>query len=195
MLLEDLARSMTSEPDRGEIDEDDLVFTTPPSPSVPQSSSSQGSESTITLTSPIGGNTPPSSSQYPPSPSVPEASNSQGTESTITLSFPSQDSEANDDVISVTSASVECQTNDGIFLSKEEYEELIQKSAEIFDIKGDLEKLKTHFLAYDPQPPVMDPNQFEEICMQAGAGKLFSTLHMAMSSNRMSDERQGLTKL
>lgn len=54
----------------------------------------------------------------------------------ITLSFSGQDSEANDDVISVTSASVKCQTNDGIFLSKEEYEELIQKSAEIFDIKG-----------------------------------------------------------
>jgi hypothetical protein len=41
----------------------------------------------------------------------------------------------------------------------------------------------------------VDPNQFEEICMQAGAGKLFSTLHMAMSSNRMSDEHQDLTKL
>jgi hypothetical protein len=55
---------------------------------------------------------------------------------------------------------------------------------------------KTFFLTYDPQPPVMDPNRFKGICMEVGATfSLFSTLHDAMSSDRMSDERQELTKL
>ena len=76
-----------------------------------------------------------------------------------------------------------------------EYEELIQKSSGNIDIKGDLEKLKKCFLTYDPQTPVMDPDEFESIWMPAGASKLFTTLHMAMSSSRMSDDRQGLTKL
>jgi hypothetical protein len=88
-------------------------------------------------------------------------------------------------------ASVECQTNEGVFLSKEEYEKLTEKP----DIKGDLEKLKTFLLSYDPQPTVMDVDKFQNICMQAGATNLFSTLYDAMTSSRMSDERQDLTKL
>ena len=44
-------------------------------------------------------------------------------------------------------------------------------------------------------PPVMDPNRFKGICMEVGATSLFSTIHDAMSSDRMSDERQELTKL
>ena len=80
-------------------------------------------------------------------------------------------------------------------MTPDEYEEFIQKSAENIDIKGDLEKLKKFFLSYDPQTPVMDPDEFKSICMEAGAAKLFTTLHMAMNSSRMSDDRQGLTKL
>ena len=101
--------------------------------------------------------------------SVPQPSSSQETESTITLKPPSQNVEENDDGISPTSASVECQTSDGIFLTPDEYEELIQKSAENIDIENDLEKLN------DLQTPVMDPNEFESMCMQAGAAKLFTT--------------------
>jgi hypothetical protein len=41
----------------------------------------------------------------------------------------------------------------------------------------------------------MDPDQFQDICMEAGAANLFSTLYNAMSSDRMSEERQELTKL
>ena len=60
--------------------------------------------------------------------------------------------------------SVECQTNEVIFMSKEEHKELIHEAAENIDIKGDLEKLKTFFFAYDPQPAVMDPEQFQHMC-------------------------------
>jgi hypothetical protein len=81
------------------------------------------------------------------SPSIPQPSSSQGTESTITLSSPSQDLEAEEEVHSQMKASVECQTNEGVFLSKEEYEKLTEKP----DIKGDLEKLKIFLLSYDPQ--------------------------------------------
>ena len=126
--------------------------------------------------------------------SITEPTNSQGTESTATLSCPSQDSEANDEVTQ-TSASVECQTDEVIFMSKEDYEEFVYKATKNIDIKGDLEKLKTFFLTHDPHPPVMDPNQFKGICMEVGATNLFSTLHDAMSSDRMSDDRQELTKL
>ena len=124
------------------------------------------------------------------SPSTIQLSNSQGTESTVTLSSPSQDSDFD---MPQTRASVECQTTEVITISKEEYEELLHKAAGIIDI-GDLEKLKTFFLACDPQPAVMDPSRFQDISTQVGAANLFSTLYTAMSSPRMSDERQQLNK-
>ena len=64
-------------------------------------------------------------------------------------------------------------------------------------MKGDFEKLKTFFLSYDPQPPIVDPDRFQGICkqLQVGASSLFSTLHDAMSANQMSNERQKLTKM
>ena len=118
---------------------------------------------------------------------------SQSTESTVTLSSPSSDSEVLE--VSQTKASVECQTTEVTVISKDKYEKLLQKTANIIDIEGDLEKLKTFFLAYDPQPPIMDPDRFQEICAQAGVANLFSILNNAMSSTRTSDERQQLTKL
>ena len=123
-----------------------------------------------------------------------QQTSSQDTESTDTLSCPSQDSEATNEA-SQTSASVECQTDEVIFLSKKEYEDILGKAARNIDMKGDPEKLKTFFLSYDPQPPIMDPDQFQDICKQVGVSNLFSTLHDAMSTNRMSDERQKLTKM
>ncbi len=126
--------------------------------------------------------------------SITEPTNSQGTESTATLSCSSQDSEANDEVTQ-TSASVECQTDEVIFMSKEDYEEFVYKATKNINIKGDLENLKTFFLTHDPHPPVMDPNQFKGICMEVGVTNLFSTLHDAMSSDQMSDDCQELTKL
>jgi GTP-sensing pleiotropic transcriptional regulator CodY len=52
--------------------------------------------------------------------------------------------------VTQTSASVECQTNEAIFVSKEDYEEFIYKATKNIDIKGDLEKMKTFFLTNDP---------------------------------------------
>ena len=121
-----------------------------------------------------------------------QSSNSQGTESTVTLSSPSQHSDFD---LPLTRASIECQTTEVVTISKEEYEELLHKAAGTIDIEGDLEKLKTFFLSNDPQPPVMNPDRFEEICTQVGAANLFSILYTAMSSPRMSDERQQLTRL
>ena len=117
----------------------------------------------------------------------------KGTKSTATLSCPSQDSEANDEVTQ-TSASVECQTDQVIFMSKEDYEEFVYKVTKNIDIKGHLEKLKTFLMTYDlhPPPPIMDPNRFNSICMELGATNLFSSLHDAMSSHCMSHERQEL---
>ena len=81
--------------------------------------------------------------------------------------------------------SVEIQTNEVIFMSQEEHEELIRKAAENTDVKGELEKLKTFFLAYDPQPAVMDPEQFQHMCTQAGAAK--SILNPLQSYELISD--------
>ena len=117
-------------------------------------------------------------------PSATQPSCSQSTESTQTLSSPSQDSLSNEEVTSVK-ASVECQTNEVILVSKEEHEELICKAAENIDVKAEVEKLKTFFLTYDPQPAIMDSEQFQNMCTQAGAANLFSTLYNAMSSYRM----------
>ena len=41
----------------------------------------------------------------------------------------------------------------------------------------------------------MDPEQFQNMCTQAGAANLFSTLYNAMSSYWMSDVRHKLTKV
>ena len=73
--------------------------------------------------------------------------------------------------------------------------DIIDKAAGNIDMKGNLEKLRTFFLSYDPQPPIMDPDRFQDICKQVGVSSLFSTLHDATSTNRMSDEQQNLTKM
>ena len=54
--------------------------------------------------------------------------------STDTLSCPSQDSETTNEVLQ-TSASVECQTDEVIVMSKEEYEEIVDKAARNIDIR------------------------------------------------------------
>ena len=109
----------------------------------------------------------------PASTTMTQPTSSQDTESTDTLSCPSQDSEATNQV-SLTSASVECQTDEVIFLSKKECEGIIDKAAGNIDMKGNLENLKTFILRYDPQPPIMDPDQFQDICNQVGVSSLFN---------------------
>ena len=123
-----------------------------------------------------------------------EATNSQ--ETTITLTSPSQDYDSEfSGTQGKPESSVGCQTTDVIVMTTEEYDQLLRKASSTVDVEADLERLKTFFLTYDPQPPVMDPDHFQDICMQVGAAQLFTTLYNAMSSTRMSDERQQLTKL
>ena len=127
-----------------------------------------------------------------------EASCSQDTESTISLTSPSQDIETPDkgeDQINIKSASVECQTDNCIFLSNEEYDQLISKTVENPDINSELQKLKIFFLAYDSQPPVMDPERLEGICKQVGATKLFSSLYSDYEFKPSIRQCESLTKL
>ena len=41
----------------------------------------------------------------------------------------------------------------------------------------------------------MEPDKLQDICRQVRVASPFSTLHDAINSNRMSDERQELTKM
>lgn len=162
--------------------DDDFVSATPPTAQLP---SSQNSESSVTLGSP----NEDTETGYEVLTAQPPSS--QNSESTITLSSPSQDTETSYEV----HPSVECQTDEVTLLSKDDYQALVNKATENLHVKGDLEKLRTFILTCDPQSAEMDPKRFQEICTQAGAKKLFSTFYDAMSSQRMSEERQELTKL
>ncbi len=89
----------------------------------------------------------------------------------------------------------EVQTETGIFISEEEFEQLQQKAETCSDFKKDLHKLCTYFSSTLNQCPEMDPSAFEKICEQVGAGKLLKALYDLMSSERMSEDRKNLTKL
>ncbi len=128
----------------------------------------------------------------PPSSQNSESTNtlsSQNSESTITLTSPSHTSQDPGEVPAQTSS-----TQAGVFVSNEDYRDLLSKAAGYVDMKGDLEKIRT-VLSTHSQSPVMDPNQFEIICKQVGAGNLFQSLYDTMTTDRMSEERQNLTKL
>ena len=92
--------------------------------------------------------TPTTSKLLSPVRSQAEVSCSQDTESTISLTSPSQDIEIphkGEDEINIKSASVECQTDNSIFLSNEEYDQLISKTVENPGINTELKKLKIFF--------------------------------------------------
>ena len=72
------------------------------------------------------------------------------------------------------------------FQKKVMTEELVNK---LVDVKDYLAKLKTFYLRTEY------PDHFENICKQAGVENLFSSLLEAMTSYRMSHQRQGLPKL
>ena len=113
--------------------------------------------------------------------------NNQDSEVTVTLSSPSQklvdDFELSES--EPTYQEKEVQTETGIFISEEEFEQLQQKAETCSDFKKDLHKLCTYFSSTLNQCPEMDPSAFEKICEQVGAGKLLKALYDLMSSERM----------
>lgn len=114
---------------------------------------------------------------------------SRYSESTITLSSPSHTLHGPDEVTGQTRS-----TQGGVFISNEDYRDLLNKAAGYVDMKGNLEKIKTVVSTHSGSP-VMDPKEFEIICEQVGAGNLFQSLYNAMKTDGISEERQNLTKL
>ena len=74
------------------------------------------------------------------------------------------------------------QTNECILVSKDEYEQLIHKASKYVDFKGDLDKIINYFLSVSNQYPVMDPAEFEKICEQIGADKIYKVLCSTMGT-------------
>ena len=101
--------------------------------------------------------------------------NSQDSEVTFTLSSPSQklvdNFELSESEPTKTYQEKDIQTENGIFISKEEFEQLWQKAETYSDFKNGLHKLCTYFSSKLNQCPEMDPSAFEKICKQVGAGK------------------------
>ena len=109
--------------------------------------------------------------------------------STITLSSPSQTVDISQESKQV--ADKECQTADGVFLEKEEYEALMKKASLCPDFKDDIFKIRS-FISKLTQPE-MDPQMFEKICSDAGAHNLYKCIRDAIYSHNMSEERKHLS--
>ena len=152
-----------------------------------QLNNSQSSSASTTTVSPP--TTPCPSQSFPEQPS----SNSQLSDgSTITLTSPSQAFDSSQESKQV--AEKECQTTDGVFLKKEEYEELVKKaSSHCSDFKNDIYKIRS-FISKSMKPE-MDPNVFEAICIEAGASNLYKCIRDSMYSDNMSEERKHLTDI
>ena len=132
---------------------------------------------------------------------VQASQNSQDSEITVTLSSPSQklldDFELtdNEEPEVVTYEEKEVQTEEAVFITKEEFKQLQQKASTCAEFKKDLEKLSVYFSSTINKCPEMSPSEFEKICRQIGADNLLKAMYDLMSSERMSDERKSLTKL
>ena len=64
---------------------------------------------------------------------------------------------------SITTAEQECQTDNGVFLSKDKYRELVLKASSYPNFKNDLNKLRP--VVSKLAQPEMDPDAFEIICL------------------------------
>ena len=62
-----------------------------------------------------------------------------------------------------------CQTDDGVFLPKDKYEELVHKASSHPNFTNDLNKLRP--VSSKMAQPEMDPDAFEIICRDAGASE------------------------
>lgn len=87
----------------------------------------------------------------------------------------------------------ECQTNDGVFLSEDDYKDLINKAQQYCNFQEELTAIRLS-LASGPHNPEMDPDAFEAFCKQVGAEQIFHTVYNGMISDRMSENRRRLNK-
>ena len=94
---------------------------------------------------------------------------------------------------SITTAEQECQTDNGVFLSKDKYEELVLKASSYPNFKNDLNKLRP--VVSKLAQPEMDPDAFEIICKEAGAEKLYSCIQEAIMLDQISEKRKNLNKM
>ena len=108
---------------------------------------------------------------------------------TIEISM-SQELEGNPTTIT---AEQECQTDDGVFLPKDKYEELVHKASSHPNFKNDLNKLRP--VISKMAQPKMDPEAFEIICRDAGASELYSCIQEAIMLDQMSEKRRNLNKM
>ena len=87
----------------------------------------------------------------------------------------------------------ECQTDPVFVLNEGEYHDLLKRASSYCNFKTELEKIRSS-LSAKPKTPEMDPEIFEKLCIDAGAGKLFATIYQSMCTERMSESRVCLNK-
>ena len=87
----------------------------------------------------------------------------------------------------------ECKTDPVFVLNKGEYDDLLKRAGSYCNFKAELEKIRSSHSA-KPKTPERDPEIFEKLCNNAGAGKLFATIYPSMYTERMSENRVRLNK-
>lgn len=163
----------------------DHIVTSQSSHDFQQSSSQVGSSSTATISPAVT----PSLSQI--SNDTEQLTNTQLSDATtITLSSPSQ--LHSQESMHVTEK--ECQTDDLVFLERDEYEKLVKKASFCPDFKNDLSKIRS-FITKSSQQEIMDPNAFEKICKDAGAHNIYQCIREAIFTDSMSEERKHLSSI
>ena len=93
----------------------------------------------------------------------------------------------------IVTAEQECQTDDGVFLRKYKYEELVLKASSYSNFKNDLNKLRP-VISKQAQTE-MDPTVFEIMCKDASADKLYSCIQEAILLDQTSEKRKNLNKM
>ena len=88
---------------------------------------------------------------------------------------------------------VECQTTDGVFLSAEEYGNLLKQASLCPDFKNNLTNIRS--LLQNLEKPEMDPDEFQKICRDGEAENLYFCIYNAICTEQMSDERKNLAKV
>ena len=87
-----------------------------------------------------------------------------------------------------------CQTEEGVFLLKDDYDMLVKKASNYIDLKDELSIIRNYFANDRVQNVEMDADAFDELCMDIGASKLFHTIYSSMCMEAMSNERRALNK-
>ena len=127
-----------------------------------------------------------------------------GSQSTVTLSSPSHNYwSSSQDTISLpefpaSHVETACQTNDVVVMDKEQYDDLLQNAVTVsINMPEEVARIskKCFELFGTNSQPVLDPDEFEKICFDAGAELLFDTICKSMQSERQSDERKQLNRV